>query len=54
MDALRLTYAADGTSLDDDYDKIFPERKKTMTKDGDDNDDDKVYEVGADGVDISD
>lgn len=52
LDALRLTYAADGTNLDDDYYKVFPEKKKP-TKNGD-ADQDKIYEVGADGVDISD
>ena len=49
LDALRLTYAADGTDLEDDYFKVFPERKKAATKE-----EDKVYEVGVDGVDISD
>ena len=81
LDALRLTYAAQGTSIgkfgseafritvsfvrlcstssfffcssstEKDYFKVLPERKKAkVEKRGDDH----VYEVGADGVDISD
>lgn len=52
IDALRLTYAADGTDLDDDYYKVFPEKKKL--KKTSDADEEKVYEVGEGGVDISD
>jgi hypothetical protein len=51
VEALRLTYAADGTDLDDDYYKVFPERKKLKRKG--ESEEGKVYEVGKDGVDIS-
>eukprot|EP00545_Synedropsis_sp_CCMP1620_P014524 CAMPEP_0119005782 /NCGR_PEP_ID=MMETSP1176-20130426/1928_1 /TAXON_ID=265551 /ORGANISM="Synedropsis recta cf, Strain CCMP1620" /LENGTH=139 /DNA_ID=CAMNT_0006957627 /DNA_START=22 /DNA_END=441 /DNA_ORIENTATION=- len=56
VQALRLTYAANGTDLEDDYYKVFPERKKAkkkVDKKKDEKEEDKVYEVGADGVDIS-
>jgi hypothetical protein len=52
LQALRLTYAADGTDLEDDYYKVFPERKKEQKKQEDDGEE-QVYEVGADGFDIS-
>lgn len=51
VETLRLTYAAEGTDLEDDYFKVFPERKKAKPKKV--KDEDQVYEVGADGVDIS-
>jgi hypothetical protein len=49
---LRLTYAADGTDLEKDYNIVFPERKKEHKKKKD-NGGEQVYEVGADGFDIS-
>ena len=51
VEALRLTYAADGTDLDDDYYKVFPERKKPKKEKQ--SEEGKIYEVGRDGVDIS-
>lgn len=56
LDALRLTYAADGTSVDDDYRKVFPERKpKCSQTEKPSNQDDEcgVIEVGEGPVDIS-
>jgi hypothetical protein len=50
--ALRLTYAADGTDLEDDYYIVFPERKKEHKK-KEDSGEEQVYEVGTDGFDIS-
>lgn len=51
---LRLTYAADGTDLEDDYYIVFPERKKEQKKKKKEDDgEEEVYEVGADGFDIS-
>jgi hypothetical protein len=52
VQTLRLTYAADGTDLEDDYYKVFPERKKEQKKKVDDGKE-EVYEVGNDGFDIS-
>jgi hypothetical protein len=51
VEALRMTYAADGTDLMEDYYKVFPERKNLKKKA--EKEEDKVYEIGADGVDIS-
>jgi hypothetical protein len=52
LQSLRLIYAADGTDLEDDYYKVFPARKKEQKeKQGDGQE--EVYEVGADGFDIS-
>jgi hypothetical protein len=52
VQTLRLTYAADGTDLEDDYYIVFPERKKEQKKKLDGGEE-EVYEVGADGFDIS-
>mmetsp|Transcript_1395 Transcript_1395/g.4043 ORF Transcript_1395/g.4043 Transcript_1395/m.4043 type:complete len:137 (+) Transcript_1395:169-579(+) len=57
LDALRLTYAAEGTNVEDDFKKVFPKGKTRSKKSGakakkvDDEDD--VIEVGEGGVDIS-
>uniref|UniRef100_A0A7S2RK57 EF-hand domain-containing protein n=1 Tax=Eucampia antarctica TaxID=49252 RepID=A0A7S2RK57_9STRA len=60
IDALRLTYAAEGTDVDEDYRKVFedsnrqksknekPSKNKSVVEKEDD-----VYEVGENGVDIS-
>mmetsp|Transcript_2032 Transcript_2032/g.2768 ORF Transcript_2032/g.2768 Transcript_2032/m.2768 type:complete len:114 (-) Transcript_2032:47-388(-) len=62
VEALRLTYASDGTDLEKDYATVFPERKRVdTTNDGETNnknetnvkdDDEKVYEIGQDGYEI--
>ena len=65
LEALKFTYAADGSDIDVDYDKVFDAEtgepkvvvaataaaatKKDETTKDDDDDEDKVYEVGADG-----
>jgi len=49
--ALRLTYAAEGTDLEDDYTKVFGTSAKDVKSERDHKDD--IYEVGGDGVDIS-
>jgi alanyl-tRNA synthetase len=55
VEALRLTYASEGTNLDDDYFKVFPERQKKKKEAAQKEQDggEKVYEVGPGGVDIS-
>ena len=60
LDALRLTYAAEGTNVEDDFKKVFPKGKVPAKPSGvskakkDDNDeDDDVIEVGEGGVDVS-
>eukprot|EP00537_Pseudo-nitzschia_pungens_P007124 CAMPEP_0172360616 /NCGR_PEP_ID=MMETSP1060-20121228/4613_1 /TAXON_ID=37318 /ORGANISM="Pseudo-nitzschia pungens, Strain cf. cingulata" /LENGTH=180 /DNA_ID=CAMNT_0013082657 /DNA_START=122 /DNA_END=664 /DNA_ORIENTATION=- len=68
LEAIKFTYAAEGADIDADYEKVFDKdgkprkvvvllpTKKEETKEPknkNDNDDDKVYEVGANGVDIS-
>jgi hypothetical protein len=54
LPTLRLTYAADGTDLEHDYYIVFPERKKGQTKKKKEDDgEEEVFEVGADGFDIS-
>eukprot|EP00536_Pseudo-nitzschia_multiseries_P019197 jgi/Psemu1/59439/gm1.59439_g len=67
LEALKFTYAADGADIDADYDKVFDKEgrprkvvvliptKKEETKETNknDNDEDKVYEIGSNGVDIS-
>eukprot|EP00551_Chaetoceros_affinis_P014176 CAMPEP_0203688894 /NCGR_PEP_ID=MMETSP0091-20130426/1412_1 /ASSEMBLY_ACC=CAM_ASM_001089 /TAXON_ID=426623 /ORGANISM="Chaetoceros affinis, Strain CCMP159" /LENGTH=154 /DNA_ID=CAMNT_0050558453 /DNA_START=172 /DNA_END=636 /DNA_ORIENTATION=+ len=54
LDGLKLTYASEGTNLDEDYEKIFGDKVKGSTKERKaKGDDDGVYEVGEDGVDIS-
>lgn len=52
VETLRLTYAAEGTDVEEDYYKVFPERKK-KSKPKKEKSEDEVYEVGIDGVDIS-
>mmetsp|Transcript_4017 Transcript_4017/g.7473 ORF Transcript_4017/g.7473 Transcript_4017/m.7473 type:complete len:136 (-) Transcript_4017:1176-1583(-) len=55
LDALRLVYASDGTSIEEDYLKVFGKaqsgesEKETPISE----DDDDVLEVGEGGVDIS-
>jgi len=44
LDAMKLTYAADGANIDEDYKKVFEQQRQE--KDG-------VIEVGEGGVDIS-
>jgi len=57
LDALRLTYAAEGTNVEDDFKKVFPKGKVPAKKSGakatKDGDEDDVIEVGDGGVDIS-
>lgn len=55
IDALRLTYAADGTDIDDDYRKVFEEYKRQRNKieKKNNSEEEEVYEVGEGGVDIS-
>lgn len=59
LDALRLTYAAEGTNVEDDFKKVFPKGKVPAKPRGaskakkDDNDEDDVIEVGEGGVDVS-
>ena len=57
LDALRLTYAAEGTNVEDDFKKVFPKGKVPAKKSGakatKDDDEDDVIEVGDGGVDIS-
>ena len=52
LDGLRLVYASEGASIEDDYSKIFPANKDSA-KGADKKEDDDVLEVGEDGVDIS-
>eukprot|EP00586_Coscinodiscus_wailesii_P006324 CAMPEP_0172487552 /NCGR_PEP_ID=MMETSP1066-20121228/16704_1 /TAXON_ID=671091 /ORGANISM="Coscinodiscus wailesii, Strain CCMP2513" /LENGTH=161 /DNA_ID=CAMNT_0013254249 /DNA_START=108 /DNA_END=593 /DNA_ORIENTATION=+ len=54
LEGLKLTYAAEGSDVDDDYEKVFG--KKASVSEGKkkgDIDDDDVIEVGEGGVDIS-
>ena len=51
LTALRLTYASDGTDAQDDYTKVFGKSAQDVKSKNDHTDD--IYEVGADGVDIS-
>jgi len=57
LDALRLTYAAEGTNVEDDFKKVFPKGKVPAKKCGakatKNDDEDDVIEVGDGGVDIS-
>ena len=53
LDGLRLVYASEGASIEDDYAKIFPAKSKDSAKGADKKEDDDVLEVGEDGVDIS-
>ena len=54
LDGLRLVYASEGASIEEDYSKIFPPAKsKDSAKGADKKEDDDVLEVGEDGVDIS-
>ena len=51
---LKLTYAADGASADDDYEKVFGKSgNKTKRKDKVNTEDDDVIEVGDGVIDIS-
>ena len=47
LDHLKLTYAAEGTDLEEDYDKVFGDKKESEPLE------EGVIEVGEDGVDIS-
>jgi len=61
LDALRLTYAAEGTNVEIDFKKVFPKGKVLAKQSGaepkakkEENDEDGgVIEVGEGGVDIS-
>mmetsp|Transcript_7739 Transcript_7739/g.16566 ORF Transcript_7739/g.16566 Transcript_7739/m.16566 type:complete len:134 (+) Transcript_7739:288-689(+) len=55
VEALRLTYKAEGTDLDGDYEKVFGKdtEKKVLKKEAKKEVQDEVLEVGEDGVDIS-
>lgn len=64
LEALKFTYAADGADIDADYDKVFdkdgkPRKvvvfvpKKQRQEESKTESGDTVYEVGADGFDIS-
>lgn len=54
LDGLRLVYASEGASIEEDYSKIFPAKSEDSSKGADKKDDDDVVlEVGEDGVDIS-
>jgi hypothetical protein len=59
LEALKFTYASDGADIDIDYDKVFNNDNnnnngnKTNKKNKKDDDEDKIYEVGSNGVDIS-
>ena len=52
LDALRLTYASDGTSSDGDYAKVFSAAKEEAAG-GETGGEDGFIEVGEGGVDIS-
>ncbi|CAB9505091.1 expressed unknown protein [Seminavis robusta] len=51
LTALRLTYAAEGTSAEEDYTKVFGKSAKEVKSKEQHTDD--IYEVGDGGVDIS-
>ena len=51
VNALKIVYAAEGTSIDDDYAKVFSKKKKEKKSQPEEDDD--VLEVGDGGVDIS-
>ena len=60
LDALKFTYAAEGTDVEEDFRKIFPDGKVKKMKMASNNkkednkdEDDDVIEVGEGGVDIS-
>mmetsp|Transcript_15341 Transcript_15341/g.21369 ORF Transcript_15341/g.21369 Transcript_15341/m.21369 type:complete len:131 (-) Transcript_15341:20-412(-) len=53
LNALKLTYAADGANIAKDYDTVFPESSATSSKTEEKTADDDVIEVGDGGVDIS-
>mmetsp|Transcript_12334 Transcript_12334/g.14873 ORF Transcript_12334/g.14873 Transcript_12334/m.14873 type:complete len:132 (-) Transcript_12334:27-422(-) len=54
LNALKLTYAADGANIAKDYDTVFPESSSaTSNKTKEKTADDDVIEVGDGGVDIS-
>ena len=51
LNAIKLTYASEGASIDTDYEKVFP--NKEIRKRSNDDGEDDVIEVGEGGVDIS-
>ncbi len=55
MEALRLTYKAEGTDLDGDYEKVFGKdtAKIVLKKEAQKKEEEEILEVGEDGVDIS-
>ncbi|KAL7453159.1 hypothetical protein ACHAXS_000294 [Conticribra weissflogii] len=55
MEALRLTYKAEGTDLDGDYEKVFGKdiAKIGLKKEAQKKEEEEILEVGEDGVDIS-
>mmetsp|Transcript_40336 Transcript_40336/g.45010 ORF Transcript_40336/g.45010 Transcript_40336/m.45010 type:complete len:208 (+) Transcript_40336:10-633(+) len=62
LGGLKFTYASEGADIDIDYDKVFNKKEKKKKKrrkkkkkpeEKDADEDDKIYEVGVNGVDIS-
>ena len=53
VDGLRLVYAAEGSNVEEDYNKVFPAKHEDPVKTADKEKEDDVLEVGEDGVDIS-
>jgi hypothetical protein len=51
LTALRLTYAAEGTNVEEDYTRVFGKEASQVRSEKDHKD--EIYEVGEDGVDIS-
>ncbi|KAL3913509.1 MAG: hypothetical protein SGILL_006459 [Bacillariaceae sp.] len=57
LEALKFTYASEGADIEKDFETVFGEEgegKDTNKPKTKDDNGDVVYEVGADGVDISD
>ena len=53
LDALKLTYAADGADVDQDFKKVFGKTGKKKPEEKAEIEDDGIIEVGEDVVDIS-
>ena len=55
LDGLRLVYAAEGSNIEEDYNKVFAAKPEDPAKSTgkEKEEDDDVLEVGEDGVDIS-
>ena len=59
LEALKFTYASEGADIEKDFEKVFgkegeSKKEKASKDEKPKEDEDVVYEVGADGVDISD